>query len=254
MPNQHAASKLHRGQFAGQVAELLERRIVEEEQPAGTILPSEAELCAEFDVSKPIVREAIRILAARGLVKSQQGRGTVVLEPNSDSYVHAIRLMLLRSDVSAGDVLRARAILESAVAAEAATNRTAEDVEILRRHLGEFGLAIGDGDYAAAVRSHLALHAGILDAAHQPAMTALLAPMTTVITRSSIPANPSDPEEWVLHLHDPIVAAIEAKEPEAAAEAMRLHFTAVLDSPAFADVAASPFRKAGHLEERLAPR
>ncbi len=251
MPNDHATTPLHRGQLAGQVAELLERRIVDDETPAGTVLPSESDLCAEFGVSKPIVREAIRILAARGLVKSQQGRGTVVLAPNSESYVHAIRLMLLRSDATAGDVLRARAVLESAVAAEAATHRSAEDVETLHQHLSAFGAAIDRAEYQEVVQAHFALHAAILDAAHQPALATLLAPMTTVVTQSSVPANPFDPREWVRELHDPIVAAIEAQDPEAAAAAMRRHFTAVLDGSAFAEAATRPFRESRRVEERL---
>ncbi len=250
MSNDGADTQLHRGQLGERIADLLENEIVAEEWATGSLLPSEGELCGRFEVSKPIVREALRILTSRGLVRTHQGRGTVILEPNADSYAHAIRLMLLRSDVTVGNVLMARAILESAVAAEAAMQRSEKDITKLRGHLEDFAGHIDGGDYGEVLRSHSDFHAAILEAAHQPAMEVLLAPMNAVIVRSSVPANPADPDQWILDLHVPILDAIAAGDPNEAANAMRRHFTEVVEGPHFKEAATELFRRGPWLQTR----
>ncbi|CAN0586017.1 unnamed protein product, partial [Ectocarpus sp. 12 AP-2014] len=61
------------------VAEQLGIRIVSGDLPPGSTLPKELEVGKELCVSRAAYREAVRILAAKGLVKSQQKTGTVVL-------------------------------------------------------------------------------------------------------------------------------------------------------------------------------
>jgi GntR family phosphonate transport system transcriptional regulator len=61
-----------------QVAEILEAGIVDGTWPAGQRLPTEAELAARFAVNRHTVRQALRELAERGLVRAQQGSGTFV--------------------------------------------------------------------------------------------------------------------------------------------------------------------------------
>lgn len=61
-----------------QVAEILEGRIADGEWPAGSRLPTEAELALRFAVNRHTVRQALRDLAERGLVRAQQGSGTYV--------------------------------------------------------------------------------------------------------------------------------------------------------------------------------
>ncbi|MBX6169773.1 MAG: FadR family transcriptional regulator, partial [Thermobispora bispora] len=56
-------------------------RIVSGAYPVDTVLPTEPELCQEFGVSRTVVRESIKLLEAKGLVKATPGRGTRVLEP-----------------------------------------------------------------------------------------------------------------------------------------------------------------------------
>lgn len=243
---------LERGQLGQKVAELLERRIIAGEWAAGSTLPSEGDICALYEVSKPIVREAIRILASRGLVQTHQGRGTAVLEVNSNSYSHAIRLLLMRSDVTFGDTLQARAILESAVAAEAANSRTDDDLLIIRGHLSDFGTFIKRQSFAAAVKSHQEFHAALLRATHKPALEVLLVPMTTIVFQSSVPIEPTDSEQWIFELHERIFAAVEAADPDAAAQAMRRHFTEVLESDRFVARATDLLlRDIPSLEERM---
>lgn len=62
------------------VVEVLVERIVSGEYPSGTLLPAEPALCQSFDVSRSVVREALKVLEQKGLVTVRQGHGTVVAE------------------------------------------------------------------------------------------------------------------------------------------------------------------------------
>ena len=61
------------------IAEHLRGRILSGEIPAGSILPSEAELCEEFDTSRGPVRQALASLRTEGFISSGRGRRSVVL-------------------------------------------------------------------------------------------------------------------------------------------------------------------------------
>ena len=61
-----------------EVADQLRLAIMTGKYPVGTLLPSENELCQEFEISRHTVREAIRTLQLRGLVSRRQGQGTQV--------------------------------------------------------------------------------------------------------------------------------------------------------------------------------
>ena len=64
-----------------QLVSIIKRNISAGTLPPGALLPSEAELCRTFDVSRSTVRQAIGALEAEGLVVRKQGRGTFVAEP-----------------------------------------------------------------------------------------------------------------------------------------------------------------------------
>jgi DNA-binding GntR family transcriptional regulator len=62
-----------------QIVAVLQARITSGLYAVGALLPTEADLCAEFDVSRYTVREALRRLMAMGLISRRQGSGTVVV-------------------------------------------------------------------------------------------------------------------------------------------------------------------------------
>ncbi|MFI6289612.1 GntR family transcriptional regulator [Streptomyces sp. NPDC051018] len=72
--------------LASQLAQVLRTRIREGRWADSQRLPTEAQLCAEFKVSRVTVRQAIRTLASQGLVTSQHGVGTFIL--STDAMVH----------------------------------------------------------------------------------------------------------------------------------------------------------------------
>lgn len=75
-----------------QVSNILARRIEEGTYSVGALLPTEVELCEEFDISRYTVREALRRLSEAGLVRRRQGSGTQIIAAHANAnYVHSMR-------------------------------------------------------------------------------------------------------------------------------------------------------------------
>lgn len=92
--NERLNRPLERGQIRQplylHIASVLQSRIFDGSYPVSSQLPVEAELTAEFDTSRNTVREALRLLVERGLVRRRQGAGTVVISSTpSVNYVQS---------------------------------------------------------------------------------------------------------------------------------------------------------------------
>jgi DNA-binding FadR family transcriptional regulator len=114
----------------GDVTGALGRRIVSGEWPVGHVLPTEAEMTAQFNVSRSVIREAIRVLNAKGLVRSRQMAGTRVL-PRADWRLLDPDLIHWRMQVAnrtelLKDLLQVRLALEPGVVWVATTSATPE--------------------------------------------------------------------------------------------------------------------------------
>jgi DNA-binding GntR family transcriptional regulator len=74
------------------LSDILRGRIETGRHPVGSFLPTEAELCAEFGVSRHTVREALRLLTEARMIQRRQGSGSQVIatQPH-EGYVHAMR-------------------------------------------------------------------------------------------------------------------------------------------------------------------
>lgn len=121
-----------RPRLAEAVVEDLVNAIVTETYPAGSALPPEGILGDMYEVSRTVVREATMALTEKGLVVSQQGRGTIVRESSAWDMLDPMILAALfrREDgLSYLDNLsEIRSLLEGAMAAKAAQRRTPEMV------------------------------------------------------------------------------------------------------------------------------
>ena len=114
---------------AQQVARDLLARIDDSDIQPGQSFATEAELLQQFDVSRPTLREGIRILEAQGVLEQRPGPGggLVVRRPSLDMLAHSLSVYLRFNDVPFVAVLQAREVIEPALAAEAAERGTDED-------------------------------------------------------------------------------------------------------------------------------
>ena len=112
------------------------RRIVRGELAAGEILPEQGELSRMLGVSRTVIREATKVLAAKGLVESRSKRGTVVL-PRSDWRLLDPDVLAWLSEAGLDPeflrgMFEVRRIIEPAVARLAAERATPEELAAIR--------------------------------------------------------------------------------------------------------------------------
>ncbi|AWN31418.1 FadR/GntR family transcriptional regulator [Streptomyces sp. NEAU-S7GS2] len=150
-----------------QAAQRLRDQITGGHWPVGTKLPGETTLAKTLGVGRSTVREAVRALAGAGLVQPRQGAGVFVIatEPTEDWPTRLRR-------AAVADVYEVRAMVEVQAARLAATRRTEADIAAMRAALGGRRSAAGAG-HAAFVDADIALHAAVVDAAHNPVLTDL---------------------------------------------------------------------------------
>jgi GntR family transcriptional repressor for pyruvate dehydrogenase complex len=123
------------------VAEQLRRQILSGELEPGERLPVEGELADQFGVSRSTIREALRSLASQRLVVTTRGvtGGTFVAQPEpadvGDSLIESLEWLAVADQITVGELLEAREMLEVPAAGLAAVRRTQEDLEMLRAAL-----------------------------------------------------------------------------------------------------------------------
>jgi GntR family transcriptional regulator, galactonate operon transcriptional repressor len=213
-----------------QTVETLGSRIVRGYYEPGQALPPD-ELENEFGISKTVLREALRVLAAKGLVDARQKRGTVVSARASWSLLDADLLRWQGGQPDAAffaNLAEVRSIVEPAGARLAAQRRTEDDLADLRAALDQ--MASAGTDARAVVQADLAFHQALLDSAHNE----LLSRMEVVIEAGlrARDAVVHSGEHWPdsVPAHRAILDAIEARNGAAAEQAMhKLLEQAVVD-------------------------
>jgi DNA-binding FadR family transcriptional regulator len=114
---------------AEQVAQQLLDRIIDAGLTPGSSFGTEADLLATFGVSRPTLRESLRILESQGILELRPGPGggIMVKKPSTDVLAHTLSVYLRFHEVPFISALKAREVIETALAAEAAVNGTDTD-------------------------------------------------------------------------------------------------------------------------------
>jgi GntR family transcriptional regulator, galactonate operon transcriptional repressor len=211
--------RFSRGRLSGQVVTEIERMILEEYREPGSYLPVEAELADRFRVSRIVIREAMKILEDRGLVRVRAGRGTQTTAPTAER----VKLSLLRlfrdqplptlEDMQA--MLELREVLEEVAAGLAAVRATPEDLEQIAAALEDMG---GEGTVETIVDADLRFHLAIAKAAHNRFFEMVIEPFTQVFIQQ---IKLTDSFSVGLELHRDIYVQIKRGDAVAARQAVR---------------------------------
>ncbi len=222
----NSRSSAPRATFQEQVLDTLGREICSGQIRPGQLLPPEPDLCERFGFSRIVIREAIKSLAAKGLLEVTRRVGTLVLDQTRwnlfDPDIIAWRGETAALDPTlARDLMEVRRIIEPAAVRLAALRASEDDRRNLRAAYMAMARAVaGKGDY---VKADLAFHTIILSACGnqfvrqmQDAMSALLRVSFDVITTK--PGGPAHS----LPLHEAVCVAIEQGDEEAAERAAQI--------------------------------
>lgn len=102
------------------IAKALEAMIMDNTLKTGTFLPSQQKLAEQFETSSRPIREALKLLEAKGLVTITQGRRAEVRSNNLDQYVGSLSTNLMNSPISTGKLMRNLMQVRVSVATSAA--------------------------------------------------------------------------------------------------------------------------------------
>jgi len=205
----------------GQVVDHLGQSIV-----AGRLAPGEvidlAALEQRLGASRSVVREAVRVLADKGLVNARPKRGTVVLGRESWSLLDPDLLRWQyesRTDTAfLSNLAEVRSIIEPAAAGLAAVRRTDDDLVVLRDALQQME------DPAvlpeAIVLADLAFHRGLLLATHNDLLQRMELVIETALRSRDELVHQSEGVENSAPAHRTVLEAVEGGDPEAAQAAM----------------------------------
>lgn len=208
----------------GAIVNHLGTAIVTGDHKPGDVLPSEIEGCSGLNVSRGAYREAIRMLAGKGLVNSRPRVGAVVQPQRNWNLLDPDVLTWTFSGEPDVAVVRSlfelRAMVEPWAAMIAAERRTRLDVKAMRDALA--GMTRYGLDHAAGQAADSAFHNAILKATGNDYLAVLASSIGTAVTMTTqfkqrSRALPRDP----IPAHRRVLDAIVAHDPVAASAAMR---------------------------------
>jgi DNA-binding FadR family transcriptional regulator len=190
----------------------------------GQTLPSEPELCVQLSVSRALVREAIKVLAAKGLVESRPKLGTLVrprrawnlLDPDVLAWHSEARPdeWLLRN------LVEVRLIVEPQAARLAAARASEEDIAAMEAWCRRMHTTVDTRD--AFIAADIQFHTMLLAAAHNDLLEQLIAAIGAALRVSiNVTSHIAGAVEASLPRHMAVVAAIRAHDADGAEAAVR---------------------------------
>ena len=200
-------------------------RILRGELRPGDPLPTEEELGGEPGVSRTVLREAVKVLAAKRLVESRPKTGTRVLPRREwnliDPDVLAWRLEANPDEEFYADVVELRRIVEPEAAALAAVRATDAEREELAESFDAMRRALADDDAEAYLVADLRFHSILLEACHNELLEQMAAMLRAVFRALFIRTSTSTTSAAALPVHGAVLDAIRARDPAGAQEATR---------------------------------
>lgn len=221
---------LRQSRLADQIYELLLLEIARGAYGVGARLPSEPQLCAEFRVSRPVVREALARLRADKIVRSRRGAGTWVEREPSHAFA------TLAPSGTVAQMLRAyefRAGVEAEAAALAAARREARDLQAMEVAIATLAAALQRDEVGD--EPDIEFHRAIALATGNPLFIQFIQLFDSSIRNGIIVARRlklltnRDRLNQVLSEHERVLEAIRARDAESARTAMHRHIATSRD-------------------------
>jgi GntR family transcriptional repressor for pyruvate dehydrogenase complex len=214
---------------------------------AGDKLPHENELASALQVSRPIVREALRGLSIMGVVQSYQGDGCYVTDLKPERLLGPLSFAISLEDYTIQTLFQARFVVDVSLAGFAAVNATAAQAGRLNE-LVKTGFTLATDPVAFRVMD-VEFHDAVNDAAANP----FLAKVGSALYQLAIDLRRIASEmpgvlDQSARDHAEIAAAIGARDAAAAEAAMRRHLTQIQATTDAAMVAVREARSAKRAE------
>lgn len=207
------------------IAERLLAQIGERKWKPGDPLPTERKLMHTYQVGRSSVREALRILESKGLIKSVNN-GAFAIADYGNMLNHSLQLLLLLQETNLRELFEVRKILEVEVAALAATRRTEGDLARMAGAIDDMVEGLTSEDHY--IGADLQFHLTVAEASGNRIAVHMMHAIRGLLHHAlgSIYHIPGSPQRSIAQ-HRSILAAIAAKRSDEARQCMREHLLRV---------------------------
>lgn len=207
----------------------IEQRILNGELHGGDRLPTEHDLAEQFQVSLTAVREALKILAQKGLVEMRPGRGTTVIERTNEVLQSSLALMMKLHLSEVGgmqSLMEVREILEVEIAGLAATRATEQEMSAMREAVRVMDENLHDAD--AFVAADNQFHEALAQATQNALLLILIKSIVNLLSeqRKQIFTTAGGPQRGQIY-HKQLLKSVGEHNPVAARAAMDAHLQQV---------------------------
>lgn len=205
----------------------IQEKIEAGEFSVGDRLPAQRELAISMGISRTVLREAISMLEASGILRTEAGSGTYVAEgkPKQDDLVRGTS-MGLTGPYAKLDISRFRYVMESNCARLAAMNVTDHDIQKLEANLTLFKEQTRIGDFDQSAQADEAFHHLIVEIAAVPLFIDLHRAFRQMLLETiAMPVNVRSRGWEPVVEHERILVALKRRDPDEASYYMRSHIT-----------------------------
>ncbi len=224
--------KINRQNFPEQIADQLAEIIIYRKMKPGDKFPPELTLAAEYGVSRSVVREALRILAAQGIIEVINGKGALVREIDNHQLRSFFKRSLKSGTASVRELMEVRIPLEVTAAGLAARRRSMDQIAEMIKITREMPQLIDD--MQAYTDYDFQFHILIAEAAGNTTLLHLISSIRESIKdliRLGLEIQNSGKEkERIQKFHETIVSAIAEGDREASEREMTAHLTEALNA------------------------
>ena len=214
------------GSLVGTVIGAIARRIREDDLMPGDRLPSEAQLCKDLRVSRPVVREALRSLDAMRIVDIATGKRATVAHIDYGAMSMMLEHGVHTDQINIYQIYDVRRTIETRIVTLASIRRSEDEAKQILALAASMRASMAEP--ALLMESDLAFHTALARASRNPVF-ALLVGAFQNITRQTWPVGwksrtTGEAKEKMIATHEAIAGAIAAGDPQAAAAGMAVHF------------------------------
>lgn len=223
-------SRIEHLRTADEVVQQIETLILEGVLRAGDRLPGERELARQFDVSRPILRDALKAVEARGLIVTRHGGGTHVADVVGQVFAKPVAELIVSHAKAKVDYLEYRREMEGMAAEYAARRVTEDDRALLARIMARMEDAHSRADFAEEAEIDIEFHNAIGECAHNIVLLHTLRSCYRLLSdgvfhNRLIVFTLPEARQTLLDQHRAIHAAVTAGDPAAARKAAMDHIS-----------------------------
>ncbi|TIL57505.1 MAG: FCD domain-containing protein [Mesorhizobium sp.] len=225
-------SRIEHSRTADEVVQQIESLILEGVLRTGDRLPGERELARRFEVSRPILRDALKALEGRGLLTTRPGGGTHVADVIGQLFTKPVTDLISMHRKAATDYLEYRREIEAVAAEYAARRATSDDLALLDRIMARMDEAHRTGNFDDEAEIDVEFHHAICECAHNIILLHTLRSCYRLLSEGVfqnrlLVFNVPGAREALLSQHRAIYATVKAGDPAAARQAAMDHISHV---------------------------